>query len=122
MVDFTKLTEEEIEKVIKAINRGADRFFNTQKALEDIRKEFYGDRKVTAGTDLYLNAISKGTKTIEDYRSYLQDKKTLEEEIMKSLDLPEYVEIKDGKWVLDYSEITDRNDERKMVIEYKLKH
>ena len=128
MPDLTGLGDEEIKEVIEAMNEGMRNFYDTFKALVGTSREIYGEHAVTDKIVDYMLAISKEEITIEqavkDYRKYLQDKRASEEEIMKSLGLPEYVETNLGdrieRWKLDCSEITDENGERKMVIEYIL--
>jgi len=120
-MDLSNLSKEELRGIAKESNAGAKEFNNMLETIRDIQKEIYGKDIITSETVKYLESISNGEKTIDDYRNYLQHKKTLDDMRIGALNLPEYVKVavngSEEDWRLDFIETNDRDE---LIIKYVL--
>jgi len=120
-MDLSNLSKEELRGIAKESNAGAKEFNNVLETIRNIQKEIYGKDIITSETVKYLESISNGEKTIDDYRNYLQHKKTLDDMRIGALNLPEYVKVavngSEEDWRLDFIETNDRDE---LIIKYVL--
>jgi len=120
-MDLSNLSKEELRGIAKESNAGAKEFNNVLETIRNIQKEIYGKDIITSETVKYLESILNGEKTIDDYRNYLQHKKTLDDMRIGALNLPEYVKVavngSEEDWRLDFIETNDRDE---LIIKYVL--